>query len=1103
MAMSAKRASMQWRASIANLPPPPTWTVQLPRGGPSVTFEWSLTGQHTLTWRESVKVKKDGIVTTLGAGSCNLYMFPCVAFAKSTAVKAEPQTGGRLEVLSQMLTAIAQQYEEELFGKPDSSGATPILGLFVANTPQAIELCLSIYRVVPKLLAESHHPGPFLGENAFHIAAVNCREDALCDMVEIAHTHLEPELLHETLTSQAAGGFFSALPTAHYGGTPLAYACAFCLRRAVALYLSLSTRSTKLDSSTVSVNDPRRACTLTGFLPLHAVVANGHRAMYDFLVELPELPSLHECRASESALAQAGTFAQMTPLQLAARLGDHTMAKHIFMRRAEVVWKWGPITQYKIVLDGVDSTGGGGNDIMEIIGRLDASKQTREMLLDSFLNGFIHGLFVTKWRRFGRVYHCILRFFELTFILSIAILAIWLKESPDTCLQQKWLPWVVLATAIPMLEEDARSVVLFWSKIRTTILHADANEEENTNVRSSLAVSSRPSAVGLLEKKKTPLRPLKVDLHRTLRWAQSHLILSKLVGAMLAAAGAIALILGFRPLGASAPLGDYNATEMVVSEFGLVEASSSTAADDRYFPIWAILAISLLIELQAFFAYALVPMRRLGVFMHTSVKMIMHDITMYVALFMVFFATYGLSMYVCYPRAGDHMQKYAPNFNSQMGAFHELIELALTGEPIKISQLDGMPVNREGWVDLISKASLGLNGEEISDPMSTAEMIELGLFIVLYFTYVLLMLILLLNLLIASMNNTFLSMQEASVLEWRVLYARNLLRLEMLAEPFAKCHLCTTNGGQFEGGRWYYFTKSYANIVDEADDENDEMGGGKGDAFGGDEGEQEKRALAMAVAVYGSGSSSSDASLAARRIQKHYRRRRMARAEEMGKRQYSPGGTMKVGIARSRTPSPISSHRNYSRSDGYSPQKGSGGSLSRSDGYAMKTASKSPSPQKPNQVFWAREMSPKPSSAPERLEAETNANSNGNGTEGIGSWLSSFRFTEAEKDLRPEEVDVPSSPDPFMDALNRERVSRRSQGGGGGGSSRQRSVTSDGYEKASSAQGAGVSSNRLNASDGYAAAKSRIVPGSRPNSRRRQQPAANKADYKGFGELEA
>ena len=35
---------------------------------------------------------------------------------------------------------------------------------------------------------------------------------------------------------------------------------------------------------------------------------------------------------------------------------------------------------------------------MELICRLDASKATQELLLDSFVQGFIHSIFVQKWQ---------------------------------------------------------------------------------------------------------------------------------------------------------------------------------------------------------------------------------------------------------------------------------------------------------------------------------------------------------------------------------------------------------------------------------------------------------------------------------------------------------------------------------------------------------------------------------------------------------------------------------------------------------------------------------------------------------------------------------
>ena len=53
------------------------------------------------------------------------------------------------------------------------------------------------------------------------------------------------------------------------------------------------------------------------------------------------------------------------------------------------------------------------------------------------------------------------------------------------------------------------------------------------------------------------------------------------------------------------------------------------------------------------------------------------------------------------------------------------------------------------------------------------------------------------------MNHTFISAQEEAVLEWRVLYARNLLKLEMLAEPFERLGWLHTHGGErLPDGRW-------------------------------------------------------------------------------------------------------------------------------------------------------------------------------------------------------------------------------------------------------------------------------------------------------------
>ena len=233
-------------------------TVRLHADGPDVEFEHLSAGQHTIRWREPVRMLVGGVTTTLGVGQANLYAYPKVISSKPGAAPGgEPAAGAQLAVLEALITAIATSPAcAACFETADASGATPILGLLVANTKEAIRLCLALYRLRPALLAQAHGPGPFVGENAFHVAAVNRRERALCAMIQLAHDGLEAPALAAALTAQAAGPFFAALPTAHYGGTPLGYACSFCLRRAVSLLLSLSARSRKL-AGAVSLNEPR------------------------------------------------------------------------------------------------------------------------------------------------------------------------------------------------------------------------------------------------------------------------------------------------------------------------------------------------------------------------------------------------------------------------------------------------------------------------------------------------------------------------------------------------------------------------------------------------------------------------------------------------------------------------------------------------------------------------------------------------------------------------------------------------------------------------------------------------------------------------------
>ena len=88
-----------------------------------------------------------------------------------------------------------------------------------------------------------------------------------------------------------------------YGGTALAYAATFGLKKAVTRMLA--TKHVALDEN---------ACEHTGYYPIHAVVANRRSDMFDFLVT-------QHAADPKLQLAKASKRGPLTPMQLAATLG--------------------------------------------------------------------------------------------------------------------------------------------------------------------------------------------------------------------------------------------------------------------------------------------------------------------------------------------------------------------------------------------------------------------------------------------------------------------------------------------------------------------------------------------------------------------------------------------------------------------------------------------------------------------------------------------------------------------------------------------------------------------------------------------------------------
>ena len=73
--------------------------------------------------------------------------------------------------------------------------------------------------------------------------------------------------------------------------------------------------------------------------------------------------------------------------------------------------------------------------LMELIGKVTARKATTEMLLDSFMGGFLHTLFRLKWELFARrwyLYHLLLDGLYVALLNLTVFLAIFCNE-PHRC----------------------------------------------------------------------------------------------------------------------------------------------------------------------------------------------------------------------------------------------------------------------------------------------------------------------------------------------------------------------------------------------------------------------------------------------------------------------------------------------------------------------------------------------------------------------------------------------------------------------------------------------------------------------------------------------
>lgn len=745
-----KKGKKHGRASRSQQARPHVTTVDIDLGdtGPPIaTIEFSTVGQHTITWTTAIDESPDNDISGIDdglpeGGSCNLYIFPTIKTPREPRGERPSYAGIRL--LKRILIFLAEN--TECFEEPDEVGAFPIHALVVCNTPESLELSMELFARVPALLKQvhvKHRAGIplFCGESSLHICAVNKREVEFVRIVDLAQSKLPVEEVKGLFLSQAEGLFFQSPPVAHYGGSALAYACVFGMKGSISKLLA---------SGHVSFNDRSEACRVSGFLPLHAIVANGCMDMYNFVtMEVP-----HEMRADTTQVTKLGMrtdLRSLTSLQLAASLGLHSMFRIILRQQCEILWVWGPLTQFSINLKGIDSAGAGGGDIMELITRIGASRSTTSMLLDNFMNGFIYRLYLQKWKLFGRKLYLLRRSLDVLMLVLLVVFSLALKGTRERQYQHYVLAGLMLTLMAVIVEEEIRNAYLFAR-----------NQQGENDVR--------------ISKRET--------FKLAWQFCKLHAVHVQLFGLLFVLFACLAFLLAppswFGPPSpfvfseetltnewVESILNGTQTSRRVLRAAGGGDESGSTVQDIIIWSegFWNVMWMSLTtaqLSLMMHFAYVVFqPFESLNILLLSVISMLKNDVILFMIVWLWVILAFTIALFTLYPRSGVNDFPLAESFNDIVTAMQAVFELGFIGESVRLSiePLKGYQMDAGMWVSCFY-------------------------WVFLYLFLIVMTLILLINLLIAMLTHTYDAVRDESLLLSRLSFAQCLLKLELVADSF-------------------------------------------------------------------------------------------------------------------------------------------------------------------------------------------------------------------------------------------------------------------------------------------------------------------------------
>eukprot|EP00326_Haptolina_ericina_P000945 CAMPEP_0181216254 /NCGR_PEP_ID=MMETSP1096-20121128/26481_1 /TAXON_ID=156174 ORGANISM="Chrysochromulina ericina, Strain CCMP281" /NCGR_SAMPLE_ID=MMETSP1096 /ASSEMBLY_ACC=CAM_ASM_000453 /LENGTH=673 /DNA_ID=CAMNT_0023308229 /DNA_START=18 /DNA_END=2040 /DNA_ORIENTATION=- len=409
----------------------------------------------------------------------------------------------------------------------------------------------------------------------------------------------------------------------------------------------------------------------------------------------------------------------LTPLQLATYLGFKTQVRKLLKRHMRPLWKWGPETCNHLFLDELDSVGAGGTQLMELICCLDARIETQELLLSDFVNGALFNLFLVKWKRTGFRMHVLQLGLQFLHLFSLLQVS-FCKPNYESV--QAWSVWMSTVVVLVLIEEELREIVL-W-------IYAQGWK----------AMRRETYRVLFMERLRCAL------ISKCIMWCTS-----------LAASG---LILTWN---------DERFNPGVTGIGGILPQHIAEDATWRNVSVPILLALSTLIACNMIIQEFFVIWQQTGVYILVVNQMLGSDVLLVLAVLIPYLFAFSCAMWPVFPtyKLFAHDSPFA--FISLVWSL--LMMIFTGGTTIRLGpQVADMADLTTPDLNLIYH-EWGLAQKMFGDM----------LFVGLYFGFVILSVVLLLNVLIASMSGTYEEAMANATRNWRWAFARRVLRMVMLA----------------------------------------------------------------------------------------------------------------------------------------------------------------------------------------------------------------------------------------------------------------------------------------------------------------------------------